>query len=92
MSALHSVHDSAKVVLLDLRAVPVIDATGLVNLESAIARLHQDGLAVVLAGVRSQPRAALLQAGLVDRPGALWVCEDVEEGLERARAQAAAVA
>jgi SulP family sulfate permease len=42
MSALHEVRSGARVVVLDLSAVPVIDATGLVNLRSALSRLHKD--------------------------------------------------
>ncbi|MCK6448044.1 MAG: C4-dicarboxylic acid transporter DauA [Planctomycetes bacterium] len=85
MSALHTVHDRARVVVLDLHSVPVIDSTGRVNLESALGRLRRDGLKVVLAGVRPQPRQVLAQAGIVERPGELWISASVPDGLARAR-------
>lgn len=53
-----------KLVLLDLEDVPAIDATGLVNLRSAIDRLRSGGIGVMLAGLQRQPREALDKAGL----------------------------
>ncbi|MCE9592790.1 MAG: C4-dicarboxylic acid transporter DauA [Planctomycetes bacterium] len=85
MSALHTVHDRATVVLLDLRAVPVMDATGKVNLKSAISRLHKDGLRVVLAGVRPQPAQFMRNAGWVDDRDRLSICTELEDGVRLAR-------
>jgi SulP family sulfate permease len=53
-----------KLVLLDLEDVPAIDATGLVNLRSAVDRLQSGGIEVALAGLQPQPRQALDKAGL----------------------------
>ena len=86
--ALHVVHDEATTVVLDLQAVPAIDATGVVNLKSAIARLHKDGLRVVLAGTRPQPRRVLEQAGLVHVPGKLELYARVDEALDAATNEA----
>jgi SulP family sulfate permease len=86
MSALHTVHDRAKVVVLDLNSVPVMDTTGRVNLQSALERLKRDGLIVVLAGVRPQPRQVLVQAGVTEKPGELLISASLPDGLARARA------
>jgi SulP family sulfate permease len=80
-SALHVVHDAAKVVVLDLESVPAMDATGVVNLKSAIARLHKDGLLVVLAGLRPQPQRVLEKSGLVPVPGKLLLFARVDDAL-----------
>lgn len=61
--ALSTIDSSVRVVILDMRAVPVIDATGLVNLESVLERLHRGGVFVVIAGVREQPLQAMAKAG-----------------------------
>ncbi len=50
---------SVRQVVLDLSAVPLLDATGLVNLESAVARIVRNGARVVLAGAPPGPRARL---------------------------------
>jgi SulP family sulfate permease len=54
-----------KVVVLDLAAVPALDATGLFNLQSAVDRLQSFGIAVLLAGLQPQPARALAKAGLI---------------------------
>jgi SulP family sulfate permease len=51
-------------VLLDLEAVNSIDATALINLESAIDVLGRHGTRVVIAGLRPQVRRALGKAQL----------------------------
>ena len=83
-STLHVVHDQAEAVVLDIESVPAIDATGVVNLKSAIARLHKDGLFVVIAGMRPQPAQVLAQAGVADDPGRLRLFADVEQALDAA--------
>lgn len=69
MSALETVDPSARVVLLDLASVPALDATGLVNLDSAVSRLRRDGVLVVLGGLQPQPLRALVRAGWRGREG-----------------------
>ena len=63
MSSLRTVEGRVATVILDLTAVPIIDATGLVNLESSIGRLRKSGIHVILAGVQSQPLTAIARAG-----------------------------
>jgi len=77
-----------RVVVLDLRSVPIVDATGLVALESAVARLRDAGLVVVLAGVQGQPLRALARAGWRNVPGSLALGRDYRSSLEVARAYA----
>ncbi|MCB9780111.1 MAG: STAS domain-containing protein [Alphaproteobacteria bacterium] len=65
MAALETVEPgSAHTVVLDLSAVPVVDATGLVNLDSALAHLQHRGLRVVLAGLQPAVAAAVDRHGL----------------------------
>ena len=78
-TALHVVHDEATTVVLDLESVPVMDATGVVNLRSAIARLQKDRLLVVLAGLRPQPRRVLENAGVTAEPGKLLIFANVAD-------------
>ena len=64
MSALHRTPTGIAVVLLDLSAVPAMDATGMVSLEAAVERLQALGVFVVLAGVQSQPMRVLARSGI----------------------------
>ncbi len=85
MGALERVAPGVAVVILDLRAVPVLDATGLVALEAAIDRLDRMHVYVVLAGLRRQPMEALGRAGFPRRTEKLAVCRSIESAVETAR-------
>ena len=50
-------------------ALTDLDATGLVNLDSAVSRLRRDGVLVVLGGLQPQPLRALVRAGWRGREG-----------------------
>jgi len=67
MRALSVIADRASVVVLWLEQVPVIDATGLVALESAIGQLHSQGTTTILLGLRAQPRDFLARTELLRR-------------------------
>lgn len=82
LEALAVVSSGVHTVIVDLEDVPAIDATGLVALETAVARLNHNGVKVILAGVKSQPRRALDRAGFEDRPGELEITDDTESTLE----------
>lgn len=88
MSALATVGSGAKCVVLDLEDVPAIDATGLVNLESALAKLHKGGIYVILAGVQPQPALAMAKAGLVESQGRLSIRSTFDDAVALARAWA----
>ena len=81
MSTLRTLRKNVKVVVFDLRAVPVMDATGLVNLESAIRRLHEAGIFVVLGGLNRRPRGVLEDAGWHDAPGRLALVDSFLEAV-----------
>jgi SulP family sulfate permease len=87
MSALQRWEKGVKVVVLDLRLVPAIDATGLFNLRSAVDRLRRERVKVVLAGVQHQPLRALAKAGWRSDP-ALGIGTSFERALDRARKMA----
>jgi SulP family sulfate permease len=74
-----------RVVLMDLEDVPAIDATGIVNLRSAIDRLQSGGIAVVLFGLQHQPLRALAKAGLLQPEGQVEHYATFEAALSAAR-------
>ncbi len=87
MTALRTVaRQGVKVVVLDLRAVPMLDATGLVALDSTVSRMRDAGVVVVLAGVQPQPLRALAKAGWRNIPGSLAIGKDFARALDAARA------
>jgi SulP family sulfate permease len=89
MTTLQSVaRKGVKVVVLDLRAVPMLDATGLVALDSTLGKLRAAGILVVLAGVQGQPLRALAKAGWRNKEGELAIGKEFDKALEVARAHA----
>lgn len=80
MATLDVVAAGTRAILLDMRPVPAIDATGIVNLESALERLQKARIAVYLIGVQPPTRQALERAGLEDGAQARFV-PDVESAV-----------
>ncbi len=79
MGALQNVDPGARAVLIDLRGVPAMDATGVVNLSSAVARMRRAGVLVVLGGIQDQPMRALLRAGWRNLPGETVLRRDYDQ-------------
>jgi SulP family sulfate permease len=84
--ALKAVGDHSRVVILDIRSVPVLDVTGLVALESAVANLQARKSVVILAGVQPQPARLLARSRLRPTPGKLLFAKTMQEAVELARA------
>jgi SulP family sulfate permease len=72
------------VVVLDLSSVPVMDGTGLVSLESAVSRLHQLGMFVVLGGVQAQPLRVLARSGIREHRDQIAVHRTMQRALATA--------
>ena len=60
---------SERVVVLRMRSVPEIDATGLHSLENILAHCHRHGQKLVLSHVNDQPMQVLRAAGLIGEIG-----------------------
>jgi SulP family sulfate permease len=74
-----------KAVILRLDHVPIMDATGLVALESAIAALSKRGCLTILTGLQKQPAGLIGRAGLEHRRWRLGVEPDFSAALAAAR-------
>ncbi len=80
------VSSGMRAVILDLRAAPAVDATGLASLDAAINRLRHAGVFVALGGVQPQPFRALVKAGWRNHPGEMVVRRSFEHAVEDVRA------
>jgi SulP family sulfate permease len=72
------------IVIVRLRNMTAIDATGLQALESMADRLHASGRTLILCGARSQPAWLMAQAELHKRIGDENICPHIEAALQRA--------
>lgn len=85
MGALETVGPRVRAVVLALGTVPVIDATGLVALESALARLRHGKKLVVIAGPLPEPRTVFDKANLEVVHENVFIAESLDKGIELAR-------
>jgi SulP family sulfate permease len=88
MATLEVISDRSKVVILMMDEVHVMDATGLVALESALGELARHKCLAILSNVRAQPLALLRKARLHERAG-VQVCATADEALAAAGAYVA---
>jgi SulP family sulfate permease len=84
-SALRDAGQLPEVLILRMRDVLALDATGLDALEDLYEKLRIKRKHLILCGPHSQPLFALIRAGLIDRLGQGNVCGDMESSLARAR-------
>ena len=73
------------ILILRLRNMTAIDATGMKALEEVAARVHASGRTLLLCGAREQPAALMMAANLDRHVGAGNICVDILSALERAR-------
>ncbi len=85
MSEVELVGAHVRVLILDITVVPVMDATGLVALESAIDRVQKNETLIILVGAQPQPKRLLEKAGIKPEPGELIFCDRMREAAAHAR-------
>ncbi|HUK61870.1 MAG TPA: STAS domain-containing protein, partial [Dongiaceae bacterium] len=73
------------IVILRLRNMTAIDATGMAAIEELADALHASGRALILCGMREQPARFLRRAGFAHHIGTRNVCGSVDDALARAR-------
>jgi SulP family sulfate permease len=79
-----------RVMILRMRDVVVVDASGLRALEDLLGQTRRDGTVLLLSGVHAQPLIAIERSGLLARIGEDNALPDVASALARARVLVAA--
>ena len=82
--------EKPKVRIIRMRKVPFIDSTGLHNLEILINSSRNDGIDVVLSGVREDVRAVLHKNHIDSLLGADHICNHISSAVVKANALARA--
>jgi SulP family sulfate permease len=86
---LDAIDQQPPIVILRMRHVPAIDASGLQALEDLADRLHESGRTLLLCGARDQPARVMQRAEFHEHLGEGNICANVEAALERAATIAA---
>ncbi len=85
-SVIDPVENLTSVVILRLRNMTAIDATGLLALEDLADKLHATGRTLILCGARPQPAKLMQQAEFEQHVGPDNICPHIAAALERAKA------
>jgi sulfate permease, SulP family len=83
-AVLDHIDDLEPIVIVRLRNMTAIDATGLRALEDLADRIHKSGRELILCGALPQPAALMHQSEFHEHVGELNVCPNIEVALERA--------
>ncbi|HTS08474.1 MAG TPA: SulP family inorganic anion transporter [Candidatus Eisenbacteria bacterium] len=79
-----NLHKLPPVVILRLRNMTALDATGLFAIEEVAKELHATKRTLILCGAREQPSQLIHQAEFSEIIGEENICENVQEALARA--------
>jgi SulP family sulfate permease len=79
-----NLHKLPPVVVLRLRNMTALDATGLFAIEEVARELHASKRTLILCGAREQPAKLIHQAEFEEVLGKENICENVQEALRRA--------
>jgi len=72
------------VVIVRLRNMTAIDATGIAALEEIADQLTKSGRSMLICGARPQPEALMKEAGFDRHVGTGNICDNISEALRRA--------
>jgi SulP family sulfate permease len=79
-----NLHTLPPVVILRLRNMTALDATGLFAIEEVAKQLHGSKRTLILCGAREQPAQLIHQAEFAEVIGQENICDNVQEALRRA--------
>jgi SulP family sulfate permease len=83
--AMKQVEKTPKVLILRMRNVMVIDASGIQVMEELLESTRKKGTVLLLSAVSSQPLAVMTQAGFVKALGEENIAKDIYAALQRAK-------
>lgn len=83
-STLHALKEQPKILILRMRHVPMMDATGLKALEEIVAKHFSRNTRVILSGVQPKILHKLKSSGLAERVGEDNITTHIDQALKRA--------
>lgn len=85
-NALRNIERPVPVLIIRIRNVPAIDATGLHVLQDLNKKCRKEKTQLIFSGVSKQPLTVFTQSGFLNELGAENFCPSIDEALARARA------
>lgn len=84
-SVLHRLSQEPEVLILRMRKVVAMDATGLNALEDLHEKLRKRGKHLILSAPHTNPMMVMERAGFIERLGPENVCPNIDSALDQAR-------
>jgi len=84
-NALRTIERPVPVLIIRIRNVPAIDATGLHVLQDLYKKCLKDKTQLIFSGVLEQPLSVLKQSGFLHEVGSENVCSSIDNALARAK-------
>ncbi|MCK5923526.1 MAG: SulP family inorganic anion transporter, partial [Methylococcales bacterium] len=84
-NALRNIERPVPVLIIRIRNVPAIDATGLHVLQDLYKKCLKDNTQLIFSGVLEQPLAVFNQSGFLHEVGAENFCSSIDDALARAK-------
>jgi len=84
--AMNRVEKRPRVLIIRMRHVVAIDASGLQIMEELLAGSKRSGTTLLLSAVSAQPLEAMRQSGFLERLGEENTAKDIYEAIDRAKA------
>lgn len=75
-----------KVIILRMRSVPAIDATGVHSFETILKTCRRKGITLIISHANEQPMKVFEKSGMAAEIGAENFCPNIDAALERAKA------
>lgn len=75
-----------KSIVLRMRAVPALDASGIKTLQKVLKTCNKRHITLILSHIQNQPMQVLEKSGLIDQIGIENICSNIDIALERAEA------
>ena len=84
LDAFDQFFEPPKVLILRMRLVPVIDASGVHALRALAGRCHRKGIALIISGLQDQPNRVVAKMRLEQAPGELHFASDFSRAVKLA--------
>lgn len=81
---LKSVTVLPKILILRMRNVPTIDATGLSALEGIVKFCNKKNVRIIISGMNYQPAKAIKKSGLEELIGENYICKNINDAIKKA--------
>ena len=83
--SMRQIRDNSKIRIIRMRLVPFIDSTGLHNLTSLCRKSMNDGIQVILSGVKPEVYAVIKHSEIPEMIEEINICDNINAALTRAR-------